>query len=90
MKTIQAATALSLALALIGGVVSAPAYAALPSEPGNVKVMDTNKNGKVEKDEYLAFMAKRFDQTAGNKGYCSFEEIESGFRDLERWTYSVN
>ena len=80
MKATKSATLITLSLALLGAVASAPALAELPKGAVNVKVMDTNKNGKVEKDEYLAFMAKEFDKTAGAKGYCTFEEVDRGIR----------
>jgi len=47
--------------------------------------MDTNKNGKVEKDEYLAFMAKEFDKAAGKKGYCTFEEVDKGVKEMHKY-----
>jgi hypothetical protein len=86
MKSMKALTAIA-ALMLAGGLAGAPAYADLPSKPGNIKVMDTNSDGKVQKEEYLAFMAKMFDKSAGTKGYCTFQEIEKGFRELETWNY---
>lgn len=81
MKLMKSASVIAISMALAGGF-SAPAFADLPSKPADIRVMDTNKNGKVEKDEYLAFMAKRFDESAGKKGYCTFEEIDQGFRNL--------
>lgn len=81
MKLMKSASVIAVSMALAGGL-PAPAFADLPSKPGDIRVMDTNKNGKVEKDEYLAFMAKLFDQTAGTKGYCTFAEIDQGFRSL--------
>jgi len=50
----------------------------LPSKPESVKTMDTNKNGKVEKQEYLAYMGKAFDKLSGGKGYCTFAEVRFG------------
>lgn len=88
MKLINSASAVALALALSGGLVSSQAWADLPSKTGDIRVIDTNKNGKVEKDEYLAFMAKEFDKTAGKKGYCTFEEVDQAFRQMPAdWGY---
>lgn len=83
MRTAKFVSALALALAL-GAGVSAPAFADLPKaeQRVNIRALDTNKNGKVEKDEYLAFMAKEFDKSAGAKGYCTFEEVDRGFRRM--------
>lgn len=83
MKTAKFVSALALALAL-GASVSVPAFADLPKaeERINIRALDTNKNGKIEKDEYLAFMAKEFDKSAGAKGYCTFEEVDRGFRRM--------
>jgi len=80
MKLTRSASLVALTFALVGGMAAAPALADLPKGAVNVKTMDTNKNGKVEKDEYLAFMAKEFDKTAGAKGYCTFEEVDRGIR----------
>lgn len=33
----------------------------------------------MSKNEYLEFMGKKFDQAAGAKGYCTFEEIKQAF-----------
>jgi ABC-type sugar transport system substrate-binding protein len=79
MNARKSVSILALTLALGGGMLATPAFAAVPSNAGDVKVMDTNKNGKVEKDEYLAYMSKLFDKAAGTKGYCTFEEIKAGF-----------
>lgn len=85
MSTRKSLSILALTLALGGGMLATPAFADLPSKPDDIKVMDTNKNGKVEKDEYLAYMAKMFDKSAGAKGYCTFEEVAKGFRDGVNW-----
>lgn len=82
MKLTKSASVVGLILALAGGLGATPAAAELPKAPQDIRAMDTNKNGKVEKAEYLAFLAKMFDETAGSKGYCSFEEIDRGFRNL--------
>ena len=90
MKLINSASAVAMALALSGGLVSSPAWADLPSQTGDIRVIDTNKNKRVEKDEYLAFMAKEFNKTAGKKGYCTFEEVDQAFRSMPSdWGYRV-
>ena len=66
---IAAAFAAPLAQADVPKAVSAP----------NVRDMDTNKNGRVEKSEYIAYMTAAFDRAAGSKGYCTFEEVQAGF-----------
>lgn len=85
MNTRKSISILALSLALGGSMLATPAFADLPRQPGDIRVMDTNKNGRVEKDEYLAFMAKQFDKAAGTKGYCTFEEIKQGFIDNQAW-----
>lgn len=82
MKLVNSASAVALLLALSGGLVSGQALADLPTAKVDIRTIDTNKNGRVEKDEYLAFMAKEFDKAAGKKGYCTFEEIDKGFRAM--------
>ena len=74
------ASVVALNLALAGGFASAPAYADIPKQPESIKDIDTNKNGRVEKDEYLAFMSRMFDKSAGAKGYCTFQEVERGYK----------
>lgn len=82
MKLIKSASAVALVLTLSSGLMSTQALADVPSNPTDIRSMDTNKNGKVEKDEYLAFMAKEFDKSAGKKGYCTFEEVDRGIRTM--------
>ncbi len=91
MKLMQPVSALALVLALgAGGLVTSAAYAATPTAPAKIAVMDTNKNGRIEKSEYLAYMSSAFDKTAGAKGYCSYEEIEKGFDDMRNRGLYVN
>ena len=82
MSFIRSAMTIVLALALAGGLTANVAYADLPNTPANVKVMDRNKNGKIEREEYLAYMGRRFDELAGGKGYCTYEEVSAGLRKL--------
>ncbi|MBI4757161.1 MAG: hypothetical protein HY778_17450 [Betaproteobacteria bacterium] len=51
--------------------------------------MDTNKNGRIEKAEYMEYVGKAFDSAAGAKGYCTFEEVKAGF-DYLKTTTSLN
>lgn len=82
MNLIKSASVVALAIALAGGLAAQTALADLPNTPANVKVMDKNKNGRIEKDEYLAYMSAQFDRLAGKKGYCTFEEVSDGLRSL--------
>lgn len=82
MRPMKSASVVALAIALAGGLAAQTALADLPNTPANVKIMDKNKNGKIEKAEYLAYMGAQFDKAAGNKGYCTFEEISTGLRKL--------
>lgn len=86
MNARKSLSILALTLALGGGMLATPSFAAVPSNAGDVQVMDTNKNGKVEKDEYLAYMSKAFDKAAGTKGYCTFEEIKKGLSNS--WNFN--
>ena len=83
MKTARSVSIVTLALALAGGLVSGPAAAEVPKAPVKISVMDANKNGRIEKEEYVAYMTKAFDEAAGAKGYCTFEEVAAGFRRFE-------
>ena len=82
MNLIKSASVVALAIALAGGLAAQSALADLPNTPANVKIIDKNKNGRIEKDEYLAYMGAQFDKAAGKKGYCTFEEISDGLRKL--------
>jgi hypothetical protein len=81
---------LALALALCATLAAAPALADLPRvQQQDIRAMDTNKNGRIEKDEYLAAMGKMFGQLSGAKGYCTFEEVSEGLRAVEQfWRYN--
>jgi len=82
MRFAPTLSAAVLTLALAGGLASAPVFADIPKAPSKISVMDTNKNGRIEKEEYLAYMGKEFDKSAGSKGYCTFEEVAEGFRQM--------
>lgn len=82
MSLMKSASVVALAITLAGGLAAQTALADLPNTPANVKIMDKNKNGRIEKSEYLAFMGAAFDKLAGNKGYCTFEEISAGLKSM--------
>lgn len=82
MSLLKSASVAAFAFTLAGGLAAQPALADLPNTPANVKIMDKNKNGRIEKSEYLAFMGAQFDRLAGNKGYCTYEEVSSGLRKM--------
>lgn len=88
MKPTQYALTAALALLLGGGLATGTAFADLPKKDVDIKAMDTNKDGKIQKEEYLAFMAKEFDKTAGAKGYCTFAEVKQGLENP--WTVWLN
>lgn len=82
LKTLASAAIMAAGLA---GITLAPAaYADMPKldRVKNVAEMDTNKNGRIERGEYLSFMGNAFDKAAGAKGYCTFEEIAEGFKSM--------
>jgi hypothetical protein len=84
MNLTKSITTAAMSIALLGGFVATPALADLPKAPAKISVMDTNNNGRIEKDEFLAYMSSAFDQRAGTKGYCTFEEVQAGFDDLHK------
>ena len=84
MKLARILSAAALTVALTGGMVFSPAYADLPKGPAAISVIDSNKNGRIEKEEYLSYMGTEFDKSAGAKGYCTFEEIATGFRAMHQ------
>jgi hypothetical protein len=89
VSPIKSASVLLLAVALTGGPSVNAVLADLPSKPQSVKAMDTNRNGKIEKQEYLAFMGKAFDNLAGAKGYCTYTEVKTGLRNMSTGFWEV-
>lgn len=84
MNRRQSVTALASAALAVGGLAAFPAQADLPKAGKiNVKDMDTNKNNRIEKDEYLAYMSGVFDRAAGTKGYCTFQEVVAAMSQLK-------
>jgi hypothetical protein len=54
---------------------------ASPHVRNSVRIMDTDKNGVVSKDEFMNFMSQRFDRLDANKsGTLEFNEIPSWLR----------
>jgi hypothetical protein len=83
MNRRQSISTLASAALAVGALASSAAYADLPkAQQVNVKDMDANKNGRIEKDEYLAYMSRMFDAAAGSKGYCTFQEVVDSMRQL--------
>lgn len=82
MSTTRRFTTVALAMLLGAGLLASPVHAELPKQPHNVAVMDTNKDGKIDRDEYLGYMGAQFDKRAGAKGYCTFEEVSEGAKDI--------
>lgn len=83
MKLTHTVSVLAMSVALLGGF-AAPAFADVPKAPADVGVIDTNKDGRIDKVEFLAYMGASFDELAGANGYCTFEEVEEGFRRLHQ------
>lgn len=81
MKLAHSLSALVLSVALLGGFAT-PTFADVPKAPNNISNIDSNKNGRIEKEEYLTYMSAAFDELAGAKGYCTFEEVKEGFRRM--------
>lgn len=79
MNTTKIIGTLALVALLGTGLLAAPAIADTPSIPRNIKTMDANKDGRIDREEYLTFLSERFDEAADSKGYCTFEEVRQGF-----------
>lgn len=80
MKARKSISILALSLALAGGMIATPAFAT-DNSADMLKMMDTNKDGTIEKDEYIAYQSKMFDKMAGTKGYLTVPEVMQSFRD---------
>jgi hypothetical protein len=82
MKSLTGAALLGLAV-----VASNPSVAADSKAADALMKMDTNHDGKVTKDEYLAAMAAMFDKIAGAKGYIMAAEADMMMKESIRvWT----
>ena len=78
MSTRKSLSILALSLALGGGMIATPSFAA-DNSADMMKMMDTNKNGMVEKDEYIAYHSKMFDKMAGTKSNLSSQDVMKSF-----------
>jgi len=80
MSTRKSVSILALSLALAGGMIATPAFADKMDDM--TKMMDTNKNGMIEKDEYLAYHSKVFDKMpVDKKGGATMKDVMKSFRD---------
>ncbi|MBK8400393.1 MAG: hypothetical protein IPL29_04840 [Propionivibrio sp.] len=78
MNRSKFASILALSMALAGGMVATPAFA--DKSDDMMKMMDTNKNGMIEKDEYLAYQSKVFDKMAADKkGQATMKDVMKAF-----------
>lgn len=85
----QSLSAKSLSGAVLLGLTvlaANPSFAAgaNPCSAQSIKKMDTNRDGRLSKSEYLAAMGAIFDKHAGAKGYCTPEEAEAVRIDMMR------
>ena len=82
MKSLGGAALLGLAV-----LASNPGVAADVKTADSLAKMDTNHDGKVTRDEYLAAMAAKFDKIAGANGYIVAAESHMMTRETARvWT----
>lgn len=75
----------ALFAALAGGTVAAQAQIMSgpdDNRPIDIKMMDTNGDKRVTKDEFLAAMGKAYDKMCGAKGWCTVEEMDMGMRKM--------
>lgn len=87
VKSLSAAVLLGLAV-----LASNPGFAAdtgLKSAEA-IRKMDTNRDGKLTKDEFLAAMGAVFDKHAGAKGYCTPEEADKVTKELQQSWSGLN
>lgn len=81
VKSLGGAALLGLAV-----LASNPGFAAEPNlkSAESIRKMDTNRDGKLTKDEYLAAMGAVFDKHAGAKGYCTPEEVNAVMKEMAK------
>ena len=81
VKSLSGAVLLGLAV-----LASNPGFAAEPNlkSAQSIRKMDTNRDGKLTKDECLAAMGAVFDKHAGAKGYCTPEEAGEALKELQK------
>lgn len=49
--------------------------------------LDSNKDGRLSKDEFMAGIGKVFDEHAGAKGYCTMDEAAAVMRKVQDYSY---
>ena len=84
MPTARTTPRILLALTCSTLLAAPLAHADLPKVDAkpDVREMDANNNGRIEKDEYVSYITRSFEKAAGAKGYCTYEELLGGFK---RW-----
>lgn len=86
MKSISAKSlsgAVLLGLAVLASSSGIAADTGLKSAEA-IRKMDTNRDGKLSKDEFLAAMGAVFDKHAGAKGYCTADEVAAVQKDMQK------
>jgi hypothetical protein len=78
-------TALSMVVALAAGVAGGTATAAdmMQNNPENTgKAMDYNKDGRIDRYEFVRYQGRMFDQMAGTKGYATYADVSKMMKDF--------
>lgn len=81
VKTLLGAAILGFAV-----LASTPTLAQTISNADIMK-MDTNKDGRLDRSEYLAAMIKVFDAHAGAKGYCTPTEAMAVMKEIQDYSF---
>ena len=88
-------TQVSFAIALLAGIVMAAMHAEaqdFPRTPQDyLRLMDTDGDGRVSRDEYIAYMMQGFDRIDTNgDGVLEGDELPPGARQVAREDYATS
>jgi hypothetical protein len=76
---------MSMTIALAGGIGAGTATAAemMENNPKNIEtVMDSNQDGRIDRDEFIRYQGRMFDRMAGTRGYAMPAEVSKMMKDF--------
>ncbi len=83
-------TVVSSMLLAVAVVASSPSFGQtfpLPLSAEHIRKMDSNKDGRLTKDEFLKAMGAAFDTHAGAKGYRTPEEAQQVMKSIQDYSF---
>ena len=84
-QALRIATAVSMTVALAGGLGAGTATAAemMENNPKNIElVMDSNRDGRIDRNEFIRYQSRVFDRMAGTRGHVTAAEVSKMMKDF--------